>query len=224
MTSVSRQGKQQARSDPHHEESAEANAQTTARTNAEGARRSGRTGMPAATAGHEEFMRHYAAAFSKLRTERLADKLIGLAAAELSGERPGPRRGMPEDDEDGDPALAAVEVLPPRIQDPFGWQAQSGQGGTSMRSMSNVQAGTGESLDLQLLATLLPGEGDHGVFDVMLPTGARIGVSASEQQSGLSYLLMPEGAQLSSMLHGHERELEDFLKRRIRRNVSVAVL
>lgn len=81
-----------------------------------------------------------------------------------------------------------------------------------------------DSLSFQTLASLLPAGKDDGVFEVTLPGGEKMGVVVADLPSVVSYLLRPESDLLTSRLRGHEVELEGCLKRRIGRNVKVAVL
>jgi hypothetical protein len=128
------------------------------------------------------------------------------------------------DDKGRDDDVFAPQVVP-LVQD----NAPQGQGQTAhvpvpTSHSAQIQTTSEESPDLLLLASLLPAGVDDGVFEILMPNKAKIGVAVSDLPAGLSYLLTPEDDKLASMLRRHEMELEEHLKRRIRRNVKVVVL
>lgn len=102
--------------------------------------------------------------------------------------------------------------------------AQSTGPAPSMAHAQQIRTASEDSPDLLHLASLLPAGADDGLFEVLMPNRAKVGVSVSDLPAGLSYLLMPEDDVLADRLRGHEMELEAMLKRRIRRNVKVVVL
>jgi hypothetical protein len=81
-----------------------------------------------------------------------------------------------------------------------------------------------QELDSAELARLLPAGGNDGIFDVMLPTGERLGVVVSGQSSSLSYLLSPSTDQFGSRLRRQRMELEQRMERLTHRNVNITVL
>jgi len=81
-----------------------------------------------------------------------------------------------------------------------------------------------DSLSASELAALLPTDGNNGVFELLLPTGASLGVVVSSQPSALSYLLSPSDDKLAAKLRRGRMELEDKLGRLTHRNVNITVL
>jgi hypothetical protein len=81
-----------------------------------------------------------------------------------------------------------------------------------------------QGLDTAELARLLPSGGNDGIFDVILPTGERLGVVVSGQSSALSYLLSPSPDRFGSRLRRQRMELEQRMERLTHRNVNITVL
>lgn len=81
-----------------------------------------------------------------------------------------------------------------------------------------------QELDCAALARLLPCGLNDGIFDVVLPTGERLGVVVNGQSSSLSYLLSPSPDQFGSRLRRQRMELEERMERLTHRNVRITVL
>ena len=81
-----------------------------------------------------------------------------------------------------------------------------------------------DPLDCTALASLLPSGENDGIFDVVLPSGDRLGVVVSGRPSSLSYLLSPSTEKLGSRLRRHRMELEESLEQLTHRNVNITVL
>lgn len=131
----------------------------------------------------------------------------------------------PEPEEKAAAQGSAAAQVP--LPEPAGDEAalQNAAGLPGMPAFGAALAGApGEGPDLLALAALLPNGEDDGVFEVTMPGSGKVGVSVSQSPGAVSYLLVPESEQLSARLHGHEMELEAWLRRRIRRNVRVAVV
>jgi hypothetical protein len=202
----------------------QAKDQQASRTDTKGTRGTGQLG----TADGGAFSNMFMASKNKLRAEVLRNERMALAArdsAEDSATCSRSKAPEPDDDDSAKAASANAQQAPqPEQSAP---QEQGGQGSgvvTPFMLSSGVPQTSEESLDLTSLASLLPAGEDDGIFEVMMPGSGKIGVSVSDLPAGVSYLLMPEDDYMASRLRGHEMELEGYLKRRIRRNVKVAVL
>lgn len=168
-----------------------------------------------------QFSSMVAASQRKLQSDRLA------AAKESSTVDSFSERGFESllDDELHKDETFAPQVAPP-VQDNTsqGQGAQATNAPVPMSHAEQIRTMSEESPDWLSLASLLPAGEDDGVFEILMPNRAKVGVAVSDLPAGLSYLLTPEDEKLASMLRRHEMELEDHLKRRIRRNVKVVVL
>jgi hypothetical protein len=170
------------------------------------------------------FSSMYVASQRKLRAEALrAERLAAIPDGDAAPDSTA--ANCVQYFSDDDDYAPAPQDEPPAQGD--AGQGQAGQGADAKASMSlsaQIQASPEESPDWLSLASLLPAGADDGVFEVIMPNSAKVGVAVSDLPAGVSYLLMPEDDQLASRLRGHEMELEGYLRRRIRRNVRVAVL
>lgn len=99
-----------------------------------------------------------------------------------------------------------------------------GGGGSLRETLAETLAALDQGLDSAELARLLPAGGNDGIFDVILPTGDRLGVVVSGQSSALSYLLSPSTEKFSARLRRQRMELEDRMERLTHRNVKITVL
>ncbi len=184
------------------------------------ARRTGKASQNTASPdGGAEFSSLVAASQRMLEASRLA-AMKGSGATENDA--------MKNFDDPGDDngANASSPQGMPLAQDSAA-QGQASQVATAAASASNAaQIGATEEdgSDWTTLGSLLPTGADDGLFEVLMPNQAKVGVAVSDHPDGLSYLLMPEDALLSDRLRSHEMELEALLRRRIRRNVKVVVL
>lgn len=98
-----------------------------------------------------------------------------------------------------------------------------GGAGAPLEETMDVEA-LDEQLDCAALASVLPTGENDGVFDVVLPSGDRLGVVVSGRPSSLSYLLSPSSEKLSSRLRRRRMELEERLEQLTHRNVNITVL
>lgn len=162
-----------------------------------------------------------AASQRKLEAERLAAKKDNSATASQVNTGPDARDNESETDE-STASCSAQDA--PAAQDDTQAQAQAVGTSPSAAHAAQIRASSEESPDWLQLASLLPDGVDDGVFEVLMPSRGKVGVAVSDMPDGLSYLLMPEDDSLSDRLRSNEMELEDLLKRRIRRNVKVVVL
>ncbi len=99
----------------------------------------------------------------------------------------------------------------------------NGSAGVSVEQLTQAAA-LDEQLDCTALAHLLPTGENDGIFDVVLPTGDRLGVVVSGRSSSLSYLLSPATEKFGSRLRRHRMELEAGLEQLTHRNVNITVL
>lgn len=74
------------------------------------------------------------------------------------------------------------------------------------------------------LALLLPGAEASGVFEVVLPGGATLGVAVCVAPDAVSYLLTPDTEALGLRLRSQRMELAAQVERRIGRSVRLTVL
>lgn len=83
-----------------------------------------------------------------------------------------------------------------------------------------------DDLDTAELARMLPTTGNDGIFEVILPTGDRMGVVVNGQasSSSLSYLLSPATEKFGSKLRKQKMELEERVGLLTHRNVNITVL
>lgn len=190
---------------------------------AQAARRAGNPAQNAIAPGTgAEFAGMVAASRRNLEADRLA-AMKDSGAAESRSKK---AVDFFDDNAADDGANASSSQSMPRAQDDTA-QGQVGQGAGSAVSTAHcapIRTSSEESPDWLSLASLLPAGEDDGVFEVIMPNRAKVGVTVNDMPAGLSYLLMPEDSLLADRLRSHEMELEALLKRRIRRNVKVVVL
>lgn len=94
----------------------------------------------------------------------------------------------------------------------------AGAGGAGMAELA------ADELDCHLLAGLLPTGADDGIFEVLLPGGARLGVAVDLGQRTTSFLLMPSTERLRGQIKKKKMELENALERRMETQVRLTVL
>jgi hypothetical protein len=88
-------------------------------------------------------------------------------------------------------------------------------------TMSAADAG----FDMMALCDrLVPLAGDAGIFEVIMPSGARLGVVVDKAGSSVRFLISAANAGFGQQLRRRRMELEDRLERRIGRSVTLAVL
>lgn len=71
---------------------------------------------------------------------------------------------------------------------------------------------------------LAPLGSNDGIFEVILPSGAVLGVAVSTQASAVRFLLSTPGSGLAAQLRRQRMELEGRLERRMGRHVTLTVL
>jgi hypothetical protein len=71
---------------------------------------------------------------------------------------------------------------------------------------------------------LAPLGSNDGIFEVILPSGATLGVAVSTQASAVRFLLSTSGSGLATQLRRQRMELEGRLERRMGRHVMLTVL
>lgn len=77
---------------------------------------------------------------------------------------------------------------------------------------------------MALCDRLAPLAGDTGIFEVIMPSGARLGVVVDKAGSSVRFLISAANAGFGQQLRRRRMELEDRLERRIGRSVTLAVL
>ncbi|MCA1325661.1 hypothetical protein [Herbaspirillum sp. alder98] len=98
-----------------------------------------------------------------------------------------------------------------------GEQERGGSGGAST-------ALAGGELDCDMLAGLLPTAGDDGIFEVLLPDGARLGVAVDVGEHHVAYLLSPSSEQFRAQINNRKMELQKALMQRMQTDVRLTVL
>lgn len=94
---------------------------------------------------------------------------------------------------------------------------------SSVEILLNMQDVEGELSAAELARVLPTGEND-GIFEIIFPSGERMGVVVSSQASSLSYLLSPGSEKFGSRLREQKMELEGHLEQLTHRNVNITVL
>lgn len=108
-------------------------------------------------------------------------------------------------------------------------QGRGGGGGDESESGDIATGSVGdaaseEELDGQLVAALLAQSHESGMFEVLLPGGATLGVAVDVRPEAVDYLLTPPSAGLAAQLRGRQMELAGQLGQRIGRSVRITVL
>ena len=126
--------------------------------------------------------------------------------------------------QDDDARAVCVPVAP-------GWRDNDGgEGGHSDEQAGNDTCGRlasarGAAFDaISLADELAPLGGNDGIFEVLLPSGAILGVAVSTQASAVRFLLSTPGSGLANQLRRQRMELEGRLERRMGRHVMLTVL
>ncbi|MBP0597313.1 hypothetical protein J8I26_04305 [Herbaspirillum sp. LeCh32-8] len=101
-----------------------------------------------------------------------------------------------------------------------GEEQAGGAGGASVHGTVDAAA----ELDCALLAASMPVPGEEGIFDVLLPCGARLGVAVDIGQRSTSILLMPSTERLRAQIKKKKTELENRLAQRMETPVRLTVL
>lgn len=77
---------------------------------------------------------------------------------------------------------------------------------------------------MALCDRLAPLAQDAGIFEIIMPSGARLGVVVDKAGSSVRFLISAANAGFGQQLRRRRMELEDQLERRIGRSVMLAVL
>lgn len=104
-----------------------------------------------------------------------------------------------------------------------GSEGDEQSGGTGAAGVRGVPDDAGE-LDCALLAEALPPAGASGLFEVLLPGGARLGVAIDIGPRYTSLLLMPSSERLRAQIKKKRMELENTLAQRMETSVRLTVL
>lgn len=114
---------------------------------------------------------------------------------------------------------------------PDGSRSDSGQGqGEEQREDENSAIGmTGKArssaeLDAEELAAILPMGDCNGIFDVTLPGGESLGVVVNANAKKATFMLTPGSEKTSANLIRNQKELNECLERRIKRDVQLIIL
>ena len=98
----------------------------------------------------------------------------------------------------------------------------AGQGNLGGAGMAGAAPEAG--FDCELLLGLLPGDGDSGIFELLLPGGERLGVVADISRRQANFLLTPSSERLRQQINKAKMELEKGLAQRMDRHVRLTVL
>lgn len=122
-------------------------------------------------------------------------------------------------------AASLVPVWPGVRFDGGAGGGSSGGGGNLGGTGAAAPGGAGDDdLDCESLLGLLPGDGDSGIFELLLPCGARLAVVADIAQRQASFLLTPSTERLRQQLNKRKMELEAGLAQRMDRPVRLTLL
>ncbi|MFJ3044649.1 hypothetical protein ACIPEN_02355 [Herbaspirillum chlorophenolicum] len=115
--------------------------------------------------------------------------------------------------------------LPPQTGGGGGSQQgdAQGEGEQDMGGGTGAVLASGE-LDCDMLAGLLPTEGDDGIFEVLLPDGSRLGVAVDIGEHHVAYLLTPSSEQFRAQINKKKMELQKALMQRMQTDVRLTVL
>ena len=143
---------------------------------------------------------------------------------------PGPHAGEREAR-----AVASPERQPAPSQGAFvasgfdgAWSGNGGSGGGAgqgnLGGAGMPGAAPEAGFDCDLLLGLLPGDGDSGIFELLLPGGERLAVVADISRRQANFLLTPSSERLRQQINKAKMELEKGLAQRMDRHVRLTVL
>lgn len=124
----------------------------------------------------------------------------------------------------------------PGAHDVFSWGGGGGggrgrDGGEQGGGRQGELAGAGLpgavaelDFDWHLLLKLLPGGGESGIFELLLPGGERLAVVADITRRQASFLLTPSSERLRQQINKRKTELEQDLGQLMDRHVRLTVL
>ena len=92
------------------------------------------------------------------------------------------------------------------------------------RLNETMSASNAEFDMMALCDRLAPLAQDAGIFEIIMPSGARLGVVVDKADSSVRFLISASNAGFGQQLRRRRMELEDRLERRIGRSVMLAVL
>ncbi|MGZ5801331.1 MAG: hypothetical protein ACXWJK_18180 [Burkholderiaceae bacterium] len=121
-------------------------------------------------------------------------------------------------DDDGDPLIT--------VQDRMPQQDQAGHDRTAPPAVGDAAsiAASQAAAEDMALSDELAKMTDSGIFELLLPDGASLGVAVDVRTSGVGFLLSPSSDNLRTQLQTQQMELEGSLKRRMGCNVKIAIL
>ncbi|HEY8608146.1 MAG TPA: hypothetical protein VIM12_13610 [Noviherbaspirillum sp.] len=164
----------------------------------------------------------------------IARRLAALDAAPATGapgmdrQRSGGRFGGGPDPDDMRGAAESAETS--RLDGRFDSPAHGGSGGSppawprAGAGVDSTEASSQGDLDYLALAAALPADPGDQEFEVTMPGGGKVDVFVESLPTVLAYLLRPQGAEMAARIRSNQMELEGFLKRRMHRNVKIAVV
>jgi hypothetical protein len=133
-------------------------------------------------------------------------------------------RETPSNRQDDDNHAACIPSSPEWRHNDGGDRQQSGE--QEGKDVCGTVASAHEAaFDAAALADdLAPLGGNDGIFEIILPSGAVLGVAVSTQASGVRFLLSTPASGLAKQLRRQRMELEGRLERRMGRHVMLTVL
>lgn len=133
-------------------------------------------------------------------------------------------REAPSNRQDDDNRTACIPSNP-GWQDNDGGDRQHSEEPAGKDVCGTVAPAREAAFDAAALADdLAPLGSNDGIFEVILPSGAVLGVAVSTQASAVRFLLSTPGSGLANQLRRQRMELEGRLERRMGRHVMLTVL
>jgi hypothetical protein len=168
------------------------------------------------------------------RTSQLAAAAAGSRAMRAQADRALSRRDgqLLRERETTDSAVSGNDGAPPvapcreRGDGQHGQEGEDGDGDQAAEVASTLACApdTQDDLDGALIAQLAAQSTDSGMFEVLLPGGATLGVSVHVRSHAIDYLLTTASEPVAAQLRRRQMELAGQLGQRIGRSVSVTVL
>ncbi|HYD63139.1 MAG TPA: hypothetical protein VEC35_22485 [Noviherbaspirillum sp.] len=124
-----------------------------------------------------------------------------------------------------DDARAVCVPAGPGWRENDGGDSQSSDEQTGSDACGAAASACEAAFDAASLADeLAPLGSNDGIFEVILPSGAVLGVAVSKQASAVRFLISTPGSGLANQLRRQRMELEGRLERRMGRHVMLTVL
>ena len=164
------------------------------------------------------------------------------SSQQLQPARPAPQRASPRTADDRDPKRPAhgeqqsgdkdcwIAACMPGSPDRSGGENGDGDGGQDERQGDGERCTTvlvaGDEADYSddLILGLLPAPQASGIFEVLFPDGATMGVMVDVGADSASFMLAPGTQGLRNLLRRRQMELEQGLARRMSKYVRLTVL